>query len=94
MTLDGVKPNMPDLGNIDAVITSVVEELDRENGTGNGTPEFQHHKQRCSARRRATSTSTTARSIHFSNTHCRSNCWSWFVMAFRWAGARISSFTR
>ena len=38
MTLDGVKPNMRDLGNIDAVITNVVEELDREDGTGNGTP--------------------------------------------------------
>ena len=38
MTLDGVKPSMPDLGNIDVVITNVVEELDRENGTGNGTP--------------------------------------------------------
>jgi D5 N terminal like len=28
MTLDGVKPNMPDLGNIDALITDVVAELD------------------------------------------------------------------
>ena len=32
LTLDGVKPNLSDLGNIDAVITEVVAELDLSNG--------------------------------------------------------------
>ena len=49
MTLAGVKPNMPDLGNIDAVITAVVAELDLSNGTA---ANFQHHKQGGSYRRR------------------------------------------
>ncbi len=44
MTLGGVRPNLPDLGNIDAVITEVVAELDLSNGaaansnTTNGLP--------------------------------------------------------
>jgi hypothetical protein len=39
LAFDTVKPNMPDLGNIDAVLTEVVDELDRasSNGSGNGS---------------------------------------------------------
>ena len=39
LTFDSVKPNMPDLGNIDAILTEVVEELDRGSGKGNGSPQ-------------------------------------------------------
>ena len=35
MTFDGVKPNMTDLGNIDALITNVVEELDLQTDASN-----------------------------------------------------------
>ena len=35
MTFDGVKPSLPDLGDIDQVITEVVDELVKDNRTSN-----------------------------------------------------------